>query len=101
MQDHWQISWLVFFFFCYLISESFTIKFLSSDEVIDMFMYRVISFEYLVQSRSFELCFFFFFVLCFCVRYGMLRLYDQGYVRTCFPSLFNWHRTLNIDLFIR
>ena len=84
MQDHWQISWLVFFFFffffCYRISESFTIKFLSSDEVIDMFMYRVISFEYLVQSRSFELC--------FCVRYGMLRLYDQGYVRTCFPSLF-------------
>ena len=45
MQDHWQISWLVFFFFfCYRISESFTIKFLSSDEVIDMFMYRVISF---------------------------------------------------------
>lgn len=80
MQDHWQISWLVVFFFCYRISESFTIKFLSSDEVIDMFMYRVISFEYLVQSRSFELC--------FCVRYGMLRLYDQGYVRTCFPSLF-------------
>ena len=66
MQDHWQISWLVFiFFFCYRISESFTIKFLSSDEVIDMFMYRVISFEYLVQSRSFELCFFFFWSFVF------------------------------------
>lgn len=82
MQDHWQISWLVFFFFFFLLSYFRIIhyKVLSSDEVIDMFMYRVISFEYLVQSRSFELC--------FCVRYGMLRLYDQGYVRTCFPSLF-------------
>lgn len=43
-----------------------------------MFRYRVLGLEYLVQSRSFELC--------FCQRYW--RDYDQNYVRTCFPSLF-------------
>ena len=80
MQDHWQISWLVFFFFLlsfFRIIHHKVFKFRRSYRYVHVSCDK---FRSLVQSRSFELC--------FCVRYGMLRLYDQGYVRTCFPSLF-------------